>query len=314
MSKRPTVAVYTPVLNEAAHVERWADTARQADLLVMLDTGSEDATYELAESCGIQVARANIVPFRFDDARNMALHSIPRNIDIAIQLDADELFEDGWRAAIDQADPNVDRWSYTLKSEGPQSWATSVRTNAVRLGKGHRWQHPIHEVIVGPPAGQHLEGLSIIHRPDKGKSRAYVLAMLEQFSAAEPDDARLLFYLGREYRYRAMWKKARETLWEYLHHPKATWAPERQEAYLFLAKIDSNPERWLWKAVAEEPRRREPFFYLALHYESRGKMVEAQSLMLQARERTSQTIYMTHTAAWGDEFEKAAAKIERKQK
>ena len=38
------IAVYTIALNEAAHVERWATSAADADYRIVADTGSTDDT------------------------------------------------------------------------------------------------------------------------------------------------------------------------------------------------------------------------------------------------------------------------------
>jgi hypothetical protein len=38
------IAVYTIALNESAHVERWANSAADADYRIVADTGSTDDT------------------------------------------------------------------------------------------------------------------------------------------------------------------------------------------------------------------------------------------------------------------------------
>jgi SAM-dependent methyltransferase len=51
---RPKICVYTISKNEEKFVKRWADSAKDADLLVIADTGSDDRTVEIAKECGIQ--------------------------------------------------------------------------------------------------------------------------------------------------------------------------------------------------------------------------------------------------------------------
>jgi len=297
---RPTIAVVTPVLNEAAHVERWAESSRCADFLLMLDTGSDDSTPELAKSCGIEVHSAVFAPFRFDDARNMAAALVPPSIDIVIQLDGDEVFaEPNWRRHIDANADGHSRWSYWLDNMGGGDWGRVQRSNCVRR-VGYRWEHPVHEVIVGKKATCHLDELVIEHRPDGRKDRSYMLSMLEKYHALYPDDLRLLFYLGREYRFRNQWVAAREKLWEYVN--RASWVAEKQEALMMIASIDDDPESWLWRAVALEPNRREPFVKLALLYEHEGRLDDARMMIHAARLRGDTTIYTTHREAWGPEF------------
>lgn len=299
------------MLNEAKHAKRWAESAKCADHMLWLDTGSTDTTVTEAQANGITVHRASFEPFRFDDARNTAMSLVPTDIDIMIQLDADEVFsEPDWRKHFD-ANPGHERYSYWLRHEGG-GWGQVKRQNAHQRA-GYRWEHPVHEVIKGEWATCHLDEVVIMHKPDALKSRQYMLGMLEHWSEEDPDDARTLFYLGREYKYRAMWDKSRIALWKYIHHDKATWGPERGEAYMLLAQIDNNPERYFWKAVAEEPRRREPFFYLAKHHQQRNEMDLAWGMILQAAARTDRGIYTTHAQAWDAPFEKIFTQIEARQ-
>lgn len=306
---RPAIAVYTPMLNEAKHVERWYESAKQADLLVVGDTGSSDSTVELARSFGIVVHELWIEPFRFDDARNATMQLLPRNIDICIQLDADEVLIDNWRADLDTVSPDHNRWSYWMNSVGG-AWGQVRRANCVRLGKGYRWEHPVHEIISGPPADTHLESVIIEHRPDGNKSRDYLLPMLQHFSAEQPDNMRLLFYLGREQMFRNDWVAARETLWRYVRQPKATYSAEVSEAYILLAKMDDDPERWLWKAIATEPRRREPFVDLAMLRVNQNDVQGARAMLTEASRRTDPSIYTTRADSWGEPFDRLCKQVE----
>lgn len=303
---RPTIGVVTPVLNEAKNVERWADSARCADYLLMLDTGSDDATVALAESCGIEVHEATIAPFRFDDARNMAQALVPPHIDIVIQLDADEVFsEPNWRRHLD-ANPDHDRWSYWLDNRGQGDWGRVKRQNCVRRS-GFRWEHPVHEIIVGSPVAFHLDELVIEHHPDMQKDRSYILPMLERYVAADPGDLRLLFYLGREYTYRNEWTKARVALWKYVK--EASFVAQKQEALMMIADIDIDPERFLWQAVGVLPARREPWVKLARFYEGEGDLETAKAMILVAETKTDQSLYTTQQSAWGSDFNELSQRI-----
>ena len=304
MTSRPKIAVVTCVLNESIHASRWAETTEAADYVLWLDTGSTDKTVEYARADGIDVMEAVITPFRFDYARNIAMSLVPNDIDIILQLDADETLNDGWRAGID-ANPDHSRWSYPLVGTG--SWGQVTRSNCVRRSAGYHWQHPIHEIIAGPEATCHLDDLIIEHQPDRTKSRDYILDSLEHWSKADPDNQRLAFYLGREYIYRNEWNKARDVLWRYLSKP--SWAPERSEAFLLLAQIDADPERWLWKAVAEAPQRREPFYFLARHAYDDGDYKMAFAMVTEASKRTDRSIYTTRTEAWDEPFSEFSDEI-----
>ena len=49
------IAVYTIALNEEKHVKRWFESAKDADLLLIADTGSTDKTRFNAKSLGVVV-------------------------------------------------------------------------------------------------------------------------------------------------------------------------------------------------------------------------------------------------------------------
>ena len=64
------IAVYAICKNEEAFVSRWFSSMREADEIVVLDTGSEDGTVGALKQLGARVFEKKIVPWRFDHARN----------------------------------------------------------------------------------------------------------------------------------------------------------------------------------------------------------------------------------------------------
>lgn len=69
------VCVYAICKNEEKFADRWMDSMGEADLVVVLDTGSEDGTAERLRARGAQVTVEQILPWRFDAARNPGLWS-----------------------------------------------------------------------------------------------------------------------------------------------------------------------------------------------------------------------------------------------
>ena len=94
------VAVYTICKNEEKHVERWYDSCKEADYVLLADTGSTDRTVAIARDLGINIYEISVVPFRFDDARNASLALLPADVDYCIALDMDETLTPGWRQAL----------------------------------------------------------------------------------------------------------------------------------------------------------------------------------------------------------------------
>ena len=88
------VCVYAICKNEAQFVNRWMDSMSEADRVVVLDTGSDDDTVERLRARGAEVTVEQIVPWRFDVARNRSLELVPEDTDICVCTDLDELFAD----------------------------------------------------------------------------------------------------------------------------------------------------------------------------------------------------------------------------
>ena len=96
------IAVYAISKNEAHFVKRFCASAKDADLIVIADTGSTDDTVQLAMNAGARVFEICVKPWRFDKARDAALALLPPDIDICISLDLDEVLEPGWRKEIER--------------------------------------------------------------------------------------------------------------------------------------------------------------------------------------------------------------------
>ncbi len=88
------IAVYSIAKNEEQFVERWYNSAKNADHLFMLDTGSSDNTVKIAKELGINVEIQSFDPWRFDIAQNAALNALPKDIDMCVALDMDLMDQD----------------------------------------------------------------------------------------------------------------------------------------------------------------------------------------------------------------------------
>lgn len=293
------IAVATIAKNEAKHLARWAASCRDADLRVIGDTGSSDATDTLAPSHGVKVHRLVLRPFRFDDARNALLAQLPADIDVVLTLDMDEVLKPGWRRAIEAAG-TADRWTYNY------AWGSGIFFQGERCvsRKNWRWRHPVHETLQWVGDGQpHVvdAGFSIQHLPDPGKPRSQYLPMLKQAAEEAPHDDRVAHYYARELFFTNNWVAARKEFVRHLGLPSATWASERANSYRYLAKMDTYPERWLLKAVAEDPGLREAWVDLGEHYATASCAAEAKGAFVRALSITRRSGYISEQAAWDDD-------------
>jgi hypothetical protein len=311
------IAVVTICKDEARFVERWAESAAEADLLVLGDTGSVDDTVDLAVDLGVTVHELAVRPWRFDVARTALLALVPDDIDWIITVDVDEVLVPGWRECIEKTvaeHPNARRLGYDYTwswIEGIEGREPDVRFHADRCHSrwGWRWVGPVHEVIAesgpapdGAEPGVVWAGFGIEHYADDTKSRSSYLPLLELAVTEEPRNPRQRMYLAREHYFAGHWPQAREGFVHYLRMPEATWVAERADAYRYLAKMDDYPERWLLKAIAEDPVRRDAMVDLVDLLDAQERLVEAAGMAtraLRCAERPGD--YMTTAHAYDDD-------------
>ena len=174
---RYNICVYAISKNEEKHVRLWMESMKEADQIVVLDTGSADQTVPLLRELGADVFEEKITPWRFDTARNRSLALVPDDVDICVCVDLDERFEPGWRdklVAVWQPDTSRARYRYTWSfnpdgSEGCVFWIDKIHAR-----KGFTWEHPVHEVLVytGNTPYQIIDadGIQLNHYPDPTKS------------------------------------------------------------------------------------------------------------------------------------------------
>ena len=265
------ITVYAISKNEEKFAARWVEAMAEADHICVLDTGSTDGTVEILADLGVIVRREEIVPWRFDVARNRSMELIPEDTDICVCTDLDEVFRPGWRAALERAwRPGTEqlRYSYIWSFDEHGRPGAEFIQEKIHAPGVFRWVHPVHEVLErtdGAASWPVAEVPEIVleHHPDHGKSRGGYLRLLELSVRERPNDDRNAHYLGREYMFHRRWDEAIAQLQRHLTLPTATWAAERSASMRFISRCylakGDQPEamRWALRAVAEAPELRE---------------------------------------------------------
>lgn len=308
------VCVYAICKNEAKFARRWMASMSEADEIYVLDTGSNDGTPQLLRSLGAHVTEEVIDPWRFDVARNRSLELVPEDTDICVCTDLDELFRPGWRAKLEAAwKPGTGqayyRYTWSFQEDGSEGVAFWI--DKIHARQGYHWAHPVHEVLTWDETDNHgpsvtAIGVQLDHYPDPNKSRAQYLPLLELSVAEDPEDARNMHYLGREYLFRGRWDDCIETLKRHLAMPRANWADERAASMRYIAKAlleKGDPweaRDWYLRAIAEAPHLREAYLDLAmlLYQQERWDGVlyfTSCALEIKTRPKT----YISEAAAWG---------------
>lgn len=264
------IAVYAISKNEAAFVRTFCESAADADLILIADTGSTDETVELARECGATVQEICITPWRFDKARDAALALLPRDIDICISLDLDEQLEPGWREEVERCwKADTTRLRYLF------DWGSGVvfYSDKIHARHGYHWHHPCHETLRPdgrvPERWADTDRLLITHHPDPTKSRGQYLPLLAMSVQEDPQCPRNAFYYARELTFYRQHEEAIKALQAYLDNPRATWASERSAAMRLLGQShghlgrQADAVRWCRLACAESPGEIEPWVALA---------------------------------------------------
>ena len=267
------IAVYTIALNEEQFVSPWFESAKEADYLLIADTGSSDNTVALARELGIKVIPVHISPWRFDDARNAALAALPSDVDLCVALDMDEQLQPGWREILEALPKDVTRprYKYTWSWNDDGTEGLTYGGDKIHARNGYRWKHPVHEIITSTKEEtQHWCGLEIHHHPDSSKSRSQYFNLLELAKSESPDCDRTAFYYARELFFHGRLDEAAVEFQRHLALPKAVWQPERAASMRYLAKCGIDPEYWFLRACAEYSDGREPWVDLAEYYYKMG--------------------------------------------
>lgn len=274
------LCVYAIAKNESMHVERWYDGVRDADEVVVLDTGSTDDTVAKLESLGVRVATTTFDNFRFDTARNASLTMVGSDMDYAMFVDLDEVLAPGSIATIKQhLQSDKDMYTvdliFTRTDDGvPEVW---YKREAIHKAQKFRWKYPVHELLY-PVSGSyncaHIP-VEVDHIPDKNKTRGSYINLLEVAVQENPDNPRCIQYLGREYFYEGRWLDA--IMWLKRHITVEAHGPFRSESAIYIAQcyramensLESaldEAEAWCLRAISEYNSAREPYCELAALY------------------------------------------------
>lgn len=260
------IGVYALARNEQKHVADWAASCRDADVRVVTDTGSSDATVERLRAADVTVATGNVVPWRWDDAHNLSLYHLPSDVDVCIRLDLDERLSAGWRDVIER------EWTEgtnQLYYKYVWSWTADGNEDLVFIcdrihsRHGFRWSAPTHEGLIcwhGERRSKIVKDLQIFHFRDRGKKHKTDLELLRIAVRESPHDARAQWYLAREMDYAGL-PDAKDAFLKYLEMPGGI-ATERAFACRVLHRLTGDAE-YLAQATQEAPDEPEAWERLA---------------------------------------------------
>ncbi len=305
--KKLKICVYAISKNEEKFVKRFCDSAKDADYILIADTGSTDRTADLGYECGAVVHDIRVYPWRFDVARNAALALVPEDIDVCVSMDLDEVLEPGWREEIERL------WTAgTTRLHHQFDFGGGLVYNAERIHArlGYSWKHICHErAAIDPRLTEVIrksDKILMSHHPDPTKSRGQYMDLLEIAVKEDPSCFRNRFYYARELYFHRRWSEAISAFSVYLDMPGAVWDAERAYATRIIGRCHAElgdltkAETWYYRAAGEAPNTREPWCDLAMLMYRQHRWEECVATSMRAlRIKDRQMFYTSDPAVWG---------------
>jgi glycosyltransferase involved in cell wall biosynthesis len=302
------IAVYTIALNEEKHVERWYNSVKDADYILIADTGSTDRTVEIAKSLGINVFNISIKPWRFDTARNVALALLPDDIDMCVSLDMDEVISEGWRESLEQTTGN--QITYVFYND------ENFVNNRIHARHGFMWKFLMHEGVV-PDRTEMIDefspGIEVTHVPDREKTRTQYLQLLKDALEENPNIGRFYRYLTKALEAEGQFEEAEKYYLRVLNIPNL---PNEDAANVYKTLSKIIPEKsgeYLLLCLQTAPHRREPYYYIAKWYEEHERWEDCITWCEAALEVDKITVdVFKDNDAWGESMLKLYNKAKEK--
>ncbi len=286
------------VKNEEEVLARCLDSvASVVDEIVIVDTGSTDRTIEIAREYGASIHHFEWID-DFAAARNVSFQKATSPY--IMWLDADDVLLpealEGIRELKNRLDKDVYYLGYDYSQDASgRSLCMLQRERIIRNGAGIIWKYPIHECLVVEHAHTTEQvGINITHmRTHAGATadESRNLRILERAVRTDDyrNDARICYYLAREYHDAGREQEAIETFRRFLELPDG-WIEDRicsrhriAKCYLALAlrepelaaehRARARAEAKLARAM--DDRWAEPHFTLGMVAFQEGDMQEA---------------------------------------
>lgn len=303
--KKLKIAVYAIAKNEEKHVMRFCKAAKEADLIVIADTGSTDNTVKLARKAGAIVHNILVTPWRFDVARNTALSLVPADVDVCVSMDLDEILQPGWRDVIEQVwKDDTTRVAYNFDHGND----TPLIQNKIHARSGYVWKWACHEWPMPDRIKEVVEQVDFmmaVHKPDLEKSRKHYLGLLYTCAVEEPLSARHAKFYAAELHGQGFYEKAIAEFNRLLSLDECNHPSERGYAYRMMSRAahcmgdNQGALDYARKCVTEDPSMRESWCALAWECAYQGRWLEslsAASAALNVHERGN--VYLTEDNVW----------------
>lgn len=200
---RKTLGVSIIVKNESEVIEKCLESVKDADKIYICDTGSTDNTVELCKKYTSHVYTDYVWQDDFSAARNHCLEKC--KTDYILIIDADEELA----VPIEKIKGLINSYDFLKYMGATFEVQTNIeRLHSVRLFKNQksiRWEGAIHNRLKWSEGDLKSRCLKTAFEINSGFSPAHLLdpdrtmRILLKGIEKEPENTRLMYYLGREY-------------------------------------------------------------------------------------------------------------------
>jgi len=230
----PTISLCMIVKNEEESLARCLDSiAGLVDEIIIVDTGSEDRTEEIA---GKYTSKVYHFPWidDFSAARNYAFSKA--TMEYCMWLDADDVIEEVQQAAFGRMkgslEPETDivmmKYDVAFDDKGNPTFSY-YRERILRNDGTHVWKGAVHEAIVPQGKIVHSE-VAVSHKKIKpGDSDRNLNIYRKILAGGEKLEARHQYYFARELYYHREYQEALDALLAFFDMPEG-WIENKIEA------------------------------------------------------------------------------------
>jgi glycosyltransferase involved in cell wall biosynthesis len=281
------IVIYCICKNEERFAKRFAESVKEADKVIVCDTGSNDKTLEILKNYkNIEIIDISKNEFRFDTARNISLSYIPKDTDVAISIDLDDIMCKGWRKKIEEnwviGETKMLNYPYVHAWEDGEQKIPKITIWGfkVHCPKSYYWKYPIHEVLElkeGLIPNEVIINDNIVeHHPDWSLGdRKKRIKIFEDYINKYIDDPRMVHLYARELYYHNDYEKALIWFKKYLEITKRyddiNSVPQTRalscrliaQCLLSLKQDINEVMVWFLRNVSESPGERESWMWLA---------------------------------------------------
>ena len=268
------------VKNEESCLDRCLSSfAPVVDEIVVVDTGSTDRTKEIARKYTDKIYDFKWID-DFSAARNLSFDKCTKSH--VLWCDADDFLppkEAEKIKALDLSDKEIVicNYEYCLDEFG-QPIMTVPRERIIRKSLNLKWKEPIHEYL--ELKGQiYISDISTHHFKKAGSSERN-LRILESIVNKPGCISRNFYYYGRELldqginidlgiKYMNKFINSGDGFWE------DVYAAHYRLAEVYFSRDETKFKEHLFKSIAIEERRAEPFYLMAQYWESKQQWLRA---------------------------------------